>query len=129
MIAGRASTEKQAPLKIGGQNLPGKDLPSHSALSWASLSEPARAGVSVYLGHLRISSRLHFFMEDDGEAGVESMEARRQEEFAHAWDVVVHSGYTCCTDFYWPTRRRQYASFNLVVFEDLMHVWVGLLQK
>ena len=71
------------------------------------------------------------FMEDDREAGTESLEGRVQEEFAHAWDVVVHSGCvpgqtllgTYCRDFHWPIRRRQFAWFSRVVFEDLMHIW------
>ena len=70
-------------------------------------------------------------MEGDREAGVESLEGRGPEEFAYAWDMVVHSGYvpvrtllgTCCKDFYWPIRRWQFAWLNQVVFEDLMHVW------
>ena len=63
------------------------------------------------------------------------METRRQEEVAHAWDVVFHSGYvpvqtllgTCCWDLDWPIRHRQPALFNQVVFEDLMHVGVWSL--
>ena len=80
---------------------------------------------------LSFSLRLETSVGDDERAGVERMETRRQEELAHAWDVVTHRGYvpvrtllgTCCRDFYWPIRRRQFARFNKVVFEDLMHVW------
>ena len=66
-----------------------------------------------------------------GEAGVERVETRRQEELAHAWDVVVHRGCVPmrtllgfrCRDFSWPIRRSQFAGSDQVVFEDLMHVW------
>ena len=50
-------------------------------------------GLSLCLGHLRNSSGFALSMEVDRESGVEPMEARRQEEFARAWDVVVHSSY------------------------------------
>ena len=80
---------------------------------------------------LSLSFWLALSMEADERAPVEWIETRRQEELAHAWDVVVHSGYvpiqtllgTCCTDFYWPIRRRQFAWFNQVIFEDPIHVW------
>ena len=43
------------------------------------------------------------------------METRERAELAHAWEVVVHCGY-----FFWSIRRRHFAWFNRVVFEDLM---------
>ena len=42
-------------------------------------------------GHLSFSFWLEISVGDDEEAGVEWMERRKQQERAHAWDVVVHS--------------------------------------
>ena len=50
-------------------------------------------GSLPYHARLSFSLRLETSMGDDEGAGVEWMETRRQEEMAHAWDVVVHSGY------------------------------------
>ena len=78
--------------------------------------------------HLGLPLRLEFSVGDDEGAGVERMETRRQEELAHAWDAVVHSGDvpvrtllgTCCGDLCWPITRHQFAWLNKVVFEDIM---------
>ena len=89
-------------------------------------SEVAREVNTAYLGESTSD-----ISRSSAEAGLGMVKDSEQSVGGESCDAVVPCGYEsvrtilskCCGDFCLPLRRRQFAWFDRVVFEHLVHVW------